>query len=213
VPTIISSFRALHFLCIYLMLFCHRCGNENLDEARSCASCGASLGRREEAAPRVTTKLAEGDAALPFGQVSQAQEELEGAVRRGPLPVALEKRDPLFVLILGFLTCYIYLFYWWYVTGADIKRATGREDINPPLELVLNLLTCSLYSIYLSYKYPKLILEMQERAHVVRNDTSLLSVLLSLFSLGPVACYVIQTDLNRILETVEQNQSTKEKSL
>jgi hypothetical protein len=188
------------------MLFCNRCGKENPDEALSCVGCGAGLGLQDEAAPRLTKKLDEVGAASPFSQDARAKEQMEGVRRQPPAAAAGAKRDPLLVLILGFLTCYIYLFYWWYVTGVDLKRATGREDINPPLELALNLLTCSLFSIYLSYKYPKLILEMQEKAHVVRNDTSLLSVLLSLFSLGPVACYVIQTDLNRIREAVGQNQ-------
>jgi hypothetical protein len=134
------------------------------------------------------------------------ESEVEGA-RLQPLPGAGERRNPLTVLILGFLTCYIYLFYWWYATGVDIQRALGREATNPPLELVLNLLTCSLYSIYLSYKYSKLMLEMQERARVPPDDKSLVSVLLSLFSLGPVACYLIQTDLNRIWDRVDSQDS------
>ncbi|HEY0321613.1 MAG TPA: DUF4234 domain-containing protein [Pyrinomonadaceae bacterium] len=185
------------------MIFCSRCGHENTDDARSCLSCGARFGGQDEAAPFVTTKLE--DRATTPAQATGTKDELE-KVRNEPLMAVGEKRNPLVVLILGFVTCYIYLFYWWYVTGADIKRALPREDLNPPLELTLNLLTCSLFSIFLSYKYPKLILEMQEKAHVVRNDTSLVSVLLSLFSLGPIACYVIQTDLNRIWETVESGE-------
>ena len=142
----------------------------------------------------------------PHGQKVGTKDELAES-RNASLIAVGEKRNPLAVLILGFVTCYIYLFYWWYVAAADIKRALNRDDINPPLELVLNLLTCSLYSIYLSYKYPKLILQMQEEARVPPHDTTLLSVLMSLFSLGPIACYVIQTDLNRIWETVEQNSA------
>jgi hypothetical protein len=134
------------------------------------------------------------------------KDELEAAQTQ-PLHGVGEQRNPLTVLILGFLTCYIYLFYWWYVTGVDIKRALGRDETNPPLELALNLLTCSLYSIYLSYKYPKLVLEMQERARVPPDDKSLVSVLLSLFSLGPIACYLIQTDLNRIWDMKESVES------
>lgn len=189
----------------YLMLFCSRCGHENEDDARSCTNCGARFGGQDEAAPFVTTKLDE-RATPPLAQATGTKDEIEKAHNQAPIVIG-EKRDPIVVLILGFVTCYIYLFYWWYVTGADIKRALGRDDINPPLELALNLLTCSLFSIFLSYKYPKLILEMQEKAHVVRNDTSLLSVLLSLFSLGPIACYIIQTDLNRIWERNESRES------
>jgi hypothetical protein len=184
------------------MIFCTRCGKENTDEARSCAACGARFGGQDDAAPFATTRLEERAGRTAAHEV-ETKAEIE-VVREQPLSVAGEKRNPLVVLILGFVTCYAYLFYWWYVTGAEIKRALGRSDINPPLELVLNLLTCSLFSIYLSYKYPKMVLEMQEKAHVAPNDTSLLSVLLSLFSLGPIACYIIQTDLNRVWETLEK---------
>lgn len=187
------------------MIFCTGCGKENEDDARSCTSCGARFGGQVAATPFVTTRLEERET-QPLAQDTGSKGGLE-EVRKWSLMAVGEKRNPLAVLILGFLTCYIYLFYWWYVTGADIKRALGRDDINPPLELALNLLTCSLFSIFLSYKYPKLVLEMQQKAHVTRNDTSLLSVLLSLFSLGPIACYLIQTDLNRIWETVQPAQS------
>ena len=187
------------------MIVCSSCGEENEDDALSCVSCGARIGGQNEAAPSATTKLEarETTGLVPETVSSGEMEE----VSTQPLSGVGEKRNPLIVLILGFLTCYIYLFYWWYVTGADVKRALNRDDINPPLQLALNLLTCSLFSIYLSYKFPKLVLEMQEKAHVTRNDTSLLSVLLSLFSLGPIACYVIQTDLNRIWETLESGES------
>jgi len=193
------------------MLLCARCGEENHYHALVCAGCGARMNGQDEAASSQ-------DEAASFATARLKEKEtkpqasappLMGEVERssaGPLVPEWEKRDPLVVLLLGFLTCYMYLFYWWYVTGADIRRATGRSDINPPLELVLNLLTCSLFSIFLSYKYPKLILEMQEKAGVVRNDTSLLSVLLSIFSLGPIACYVIQEDLNRIRDTLKPSE-------
>ena len=184
------------------MIFCSRCGRENEDEARACVNCGARFGGQDaEAAPFMTAKLEE-KVTPPIAEDAGKKDEIEEVCNPSTMAIG-EKRNPLAVLILGFLTCYIYLFYWWYVTGADIKRSLGRRDINPPLELALSLLTCSLFSIVLSYKYPKLVLEMQERAGVTRNDTSLVSVLLSLFSLGPVACYVIQTDLNRIWETLE----------
>ena len=192
------------------MIFCSRCGKENEDDARLCAHCGASFGGRESAAPFTTAPSKERET-RPLGAAAAdvaAKHELE-EVKRDPLLAAGERRNPLLVLVLGFVTCYFYLFYWWYVTASDIRRATGRSEINPPLELVLNLLTCSLYSIYLSYKYPKLVLEMQEKAGVTRNDTSLVSVLLSLFSLGPIACYVIQTDLNKVWETVERRPTSE----
>ncbi|MBD0372809.1 MAG: DUF4234 domain-containing protein [Pyrinomonadaceae bacterium] len=186
------------------MLVCARCGKENADEARSCLNCGARFGGQDESAPFLTVDERR---APPLVEVAGTKDELEIVATPRLFAGVGERRDPLLVLILGFVTCYIYLFYWWYATAADIKRATGRQDIYPQIEVLLNILTCGLYTIYLSYKYPKLILEMQEKAHVIRNDTSLMSVLLSLFSLGPIACYVIQKDLNRIWETIESRES------
>jgi hypothetical protein len=185
------------------MIFCTACGKENEDAARSCSSCGARFRGQAEGVP--FTQMRQDEREPPLHHV-EARDEME-RVPAQPLMIAGERRDPVLVLVLGFLTCYVYLFYWWYVTGQEIKRATRRAEINPPLELVLNILTCSLFSIYLSYKYPKLILEMQERVGVARNDTSLASLLLSLFSLGPIACYVIQTDLNRIWEAKNRAES------
>jgi len=187
------------------MLLCTRCGKENEDDARFCLGCGASFTGQDESTPFVTTRLDE-RGTTPLVQETRTKDELE-RVSPQPLVGIGVRREPVLALILGFVTCYLYIFYWWYVTASDIKRATARADINPPLELVLNLLTCGLFTIYLSYKYPMIILEMQEKAHIARNDTTLLSVLLSLFSLGPIACYVIQTDLNRIWDTLESRES------
>ena len=187
------------------MLVCTRCGKENPDDARACTGCGARFSGQDESAPFVTTRLDE-RGTTPLVQAPQAKDELERAPHQRLLGVG-KRRNPLLVLILGFVTCYLYIFYWWYVTGVDIKRATGHPDINPQLELLLDVLTCGIFSIYLSYKYPKIILEMQEKARIERNDTSLVSLLLSLFSLGPIACYVIQTDLNRIWDKIESGES------
>lgn len=188
------------------MIFCAACGHQNEDDARACVNCGARFGGQTSSTPFVTTPLDERQRTPDTAAQVESRQELQAVAGDAFFSVG-EKRNPLVVLILGFVTCYVYLFYWWYVTGADLKRALKREDINPPLELLLNLVTCSLYSIYLSYKYPKLVLEMQEKSKVVRNDTSLVSVLLSLFSLGPIACYIIQTDLNKVWETLEPGAS------
>lgn len=187
------------------MLTCTRCGKENPYDARSCTGCGARFGGQDESQPFVTTRLDE-RGTTPLAQAPWGKDQL-ASVPAQTLQGAGTRRNPLAVMILGFVTCYLYIFYWWYVTAADIKRATGRWDINPQMELLLDILTCGAYSLYLSYKYPKLILEMQAKAGVTRNDTSLLSLLLSLFSLGPIACYFIQADLNKIWDKIESREA------
>lgn len=188
------------------MIVCAECGAKNDDAARNCESCGARFDERSGAAP-FTVEDAR-------AQVSRAEEFLtpaslggEDALVQMPvrgLAAVAEPRNPLVVLVLSFVTCYLYLVYWWYLVGKEIKAATGREELNPGVDLLLNILTCSLFSIYLSYKYPKLILEMEERVQVEAKDQSLVATVLSLFSLGPIAAYLVQADLNRVWEAARR---------
>lgn len=189
------------------MIVCAECGAQNDDAARSCTNCGARFDERSGAAPFIVAES-------PTGTRSMAEELLMPPSRdeadslmhlRGAgLLATAEPRNPPVVLILSFITCYIYLVYWWYMVGKEIKAATGNDKLNPGFDLLLNIVTCSFYSIYLSYKYPKLMLEMEERVQVEEKDQSLAATLLSLFSLGPIAAYLLQSDLNRIWEAARR---------
>jgi hypothetical protein len=183
------------------MIICGECGGQNDDIARTCANCGARFDERGGAGfavkdrkpladPFLTTPLTGADPLVP--------------VRGAGLEAVAEPRNPGLVLLLSFVTCYIYLVYWWYMVGKEIKAATGREELNPQLDLILNIVTLSLYSIYLSYKYPKLMLEMESRVRLEEKDKSLPATLLSLFSLGPIAAFLVQSDLNRIWEAARR---------
>nr|MBA3805270.1 hypothetical protein [Acidobacteriota bacterium] len=57
-----------------------------------------------------------------------------------------------------------------------------------------------LYFIYLAYRYPQLILEMQDRVRLPRNDISLVSIILAVCGLSMVSIFMIQTELNKIWE-------------
>lgn len=126
------------------------------------------------------------------------------APRGGGLFAVGEKRDPVMVLVLSLVTCGIYGIYWWIVTGNDIKNALGREDINPTMDIVLAFVTCGIWLIYMHFKYPQLILEMQDRTGVPRNDISVISILLAVFGLGLVAQMMMQTELNKVYDAAGQ---------
>jgi hypothetical protein len=108
-----------------------------------------------------------------------------------------EKRDPVMVLVFTLLTCGIYGWYWWFVTATDVKNALQREDINPTMELVLGFVTCGIYLIFMYYKYPQLLLEMQNRVRLPSNDLSTVSLLLGIF-FPLAAMLILQTELNKI---------------
>jgi hypothetical protein len=187
------------------MIVCNECGGQNADTARTCANCGARFDERGGAGFSVKDRTV---AASTIDEMLLPP-SLDGAdsllrMRGTGLEAVAEPRNPALVLVLSFVTCYVYLVYWWYLTGKEIKAATGNQELNPQLDLILNILTLSLYSIYLSYKYPKLMLEMEGRVQIEEKDQSLLTTLLSLFSLGPIAAYLVQTDLNRIWEAARR---------
>src|SRR3712207_2704502 len=115
----------------------------------------------------------------------------------GPFSIG-EKREPMMVVLFTILTCGIYGWFWLYTTITEIKNALGREDINPAMELVLSIVTCGLYMVYIFYKYPQMMLEMQDRAGRPRNDISMTTLLLAVFGLGIVSIAIMQSELNNI---------------
>lgn len=213
------------------MILCGKCGHENEDIARFCLGCGARFDGREgatsftvvkdrtsvqddpfasipEAAPLDVVKPKPSIEGIPVETEKRVEEVLSAKTGKGLYAVAAP-RNPLLVLLFCIITCYLpYYIYWWYMVSKEVKAALNREDINPTMELVLNIITCSLFSIWLSYKYPKLMVEMEKRVNVPPKDISVMSTVLTLVSFGPIAAYLIQTDLNRIWEGAEeQNKS------
>lgn len=207
------------------MIVCNSCGYQNDDTARFCLGCGAKFVGEKGAAhftvAEKETKRIEDDpfASIPFAGPANITPTKKSNVSYG-LPLETEAkiaqilssepeglravaapRNPLMVLLLCIVTCYLpYYIYWWYMVSKEVKAALGREDINPTMELILNIVTLSLFSIWLSYKYPKLMLEMEKRVKLPQQDISLPSIILTLFSFGPIAALLIQRDLNRIWE-------------
>lgn len=214
------------------MIICGKCGHQNDDIARFCLNCGARYDGSEGAASFTVVKEKTEQQDDPFTDSiresapldvvrpkakssiegiepeteSKIDEVLSAKTGEGLYAIAAP-RNPLLVLLFCVITCYLpYYIYWWYMVTKEIKAALNREDIKPEMELVLNILTCSLYSIWLSYKYPKLMLEMEKRVKVPPKDISTVSLILTLVSFGPIAAYLIQTDLNRIWEGAEKEK-------
>jgi Na+(H+)/acetate symporter ActP len=107
-------------------------------------------------------------------------------------------RNPGIVVLLGFITCGIYYFYWIGKTSSAINWYIGEEEVNPTLDVVLSILLCGVWQVYLSYRYPKLILKMQEQAGVEKNDISVVSLVLGILGLWIVSAALIQLELNKV---------------
>ncbi len=187
------------------MIYCTNCGQPNDDAARSCTNCGKQFGGQANSQPFQTAPPPGAQApggyappqTPPYGDPAYGMQYAGGGARAGLYSVG-EKRDPIMVLVFTLITCGIYGIWWWYTIMTEIKNSLGREDINPGMDLVLAIVTCGLYGIYLYYKYPQLMLEMQDRAGLPRNDISVISIVLSVVGLAVVSIFMIQTELNKI---------------
>lgn len=179
------------------MIYCTKCGQPNADDARGCSQCGQQFTGQGSSTPFSAPPPAQQQAGSPWGQAPSGSpmQSRPG----GGLTAVGEKKDPIMVIVFGFLTCGIYLYFWIYQTSTDIKNALGgREDINPTMDIVLTLVTCGLYFIYLLYRYPQLLLELQDRTRQPRNDISTISIILGVVGLGIVSLFMIQTELNKV---------------
>lgn len=113
------------------------------------------------------------------------------------------KRNPVSVLLLSLVTCGIYSLYLIYQISKEVRDFRGDSSIDPGLELLLCIITCSLYEIYWYYKYGRLVFDMEQRVGVSgASDMSLILLLLPIFGFGIVSLLLLQTELNRVWDTI-----------
>ena len=184
------------------MIYCTKCGGPNDDAARHCANCAAPFNEKGSTQPFINaaanaTQQPAGNSwdAPPYGSPLPMQ---AGGGPGAGFQIIGAKRDPLMVIVYSLITCGFYGIWWWYTMMTEVKDALNRQDINPTMELVLGFVTCGIYFIYLYYKYPQLMLQLQERAGLPRNDISTLCVILPFFGLAIVSIFLMQTELNKI---------------
>ena len=109
-----------------------------------------------------------------------------------------EQRGVAKLIILGLLTCGIYIIIWYYHFAQEVKDYTGSEEAKPGTDLVLCLVTCGIYAIYWPYKYGKLLVEAQRKAGLPENDESVIYLVLAIFGLGIVSIGMMQASANKI---------------
>jgi hypothetical protein len=109
-----------------------------------------------------------------------------------------EKREPGMVLLFTILTCGIYAIWWYHTYATEVKNSLGRQDLNPTKDLILTFVTCGIWGIIaFYYNYPKLFVDMQQRAGLPPNDISTNTLLFGIL-FAPASIYIIQSELNRI---------------
>jgi hypothetical protein len=102
--------------------------------------------------------------------------------------MSVKKRDPLFVVVVSFITAYIYGLYWFYHTRKEINELSGVKRDPLIWTLALFIPFVNLYSIW---KY----CEDLKAATKMERDPLVLFIAWIVFI--PIAQYLVQEELNK----------------
>ena len=108
-------------------------------------------------------------------------------------------KDPGVVLLLSIFTCGIYGLIWFFGLVNDLNTADpGPNDKEPIMVLLLGLVTCGIYSWIWVYNAGQKVDNIRQRNGEAPSGSSTTYLLLSIFGLGIVVYYLIQTELNKV---------------
>ena len=111
-------------------------------------------------------------------------------------PIPQFKNEPVLVLILGLITCGLYLIYWNIKAAQVLNAAAEKEIISQPIAIFAGCcLPVNLYFYYLAGKegLPKV---YEKTGEVGKDQTTLLIILGFLFPM--VAAMIVQGDINKL---------------
>jgi hypothetical protein len=111
-------------------------------------------------------------------------------------PIPYFKVDPVVVLILGIITCGLYLIYWNIKVADVLNSVVDREIISQPIAIFAGC--CYPINIYFFYLVardgmPK----VYQRTNAPQKDDTVLLLILGLF-FPMVAAMIVQSDLNKL---------------
>ena len=116
--------------------------------------------------------------------------------QRSDVPVF--KNDPVLVLILGFVTCGLYLIYWNIKTAHVMNAVTGRQLISPAVAAISGC--CLPVNVYFYYLCGQALADLgQLVGDATLKDKSTLLVILGIF-LPMVSAMIIQGHVNQVYE-------------
>ena len=111
-------------------------------------------------------------------------------------PIPVFKVDPILVLILGFITCGLYLIYWNIKVAEVLNAVAEREIISQPIAIFAGC--CYPINIYFFYLAGKDALpQVYKRIGYPQKDDSTLLIVLGFF-FPMVAAMIVPNDINKL---------------
>jgi hypothetical protein len=117
----------------------------------------------------------------------------------------MTKREPWVVPVLTIVTCGFYHIYWQYVTTDELKRVSGRDDLNPLLDLILGMVTCGIWTVYVMYRNANVVHECFQRASVQHESKASLILILYVVAVfngltALLAPAILQEEFNKLTD-------------
>ncbi|HPB77099.1 MAG TPA: DUF4234 domain-containing protein [Bacteroidales bacterium] len=106
------------------------------------------------------------------------------------------KRDPLVVLLLGFITCGLYLIYWNLQAAKVFNALNGREILSPVVAVFAGCIwPVNMYFFFIIGRdgLPAL----DQRLGIPERDQSILLMLLGFF-FPMIAAMIVQSEINKL---------------
>ena len=104
--------------------------------------------------------------------------------------------DPILVLILGFITCGLYLIYWNIKVAEVLNAVAEREVISTPIAVFAGCCyPVNIYFFYLAGKYG--LPQVYKRIGYPQKDDSTLLIVLGFF-FPMAAAMIVQNDINKL---------------
>ena len=111
-------------------------------------------------------------------------------------PIPIFKNEPFIVLILGIITCGIYLIYWNIKTAQVLNAVAEKEIISQPIAIFAGC--CFPVNIYFYYLAGKDGLPaLAEKTNQPKNDQTLLLLVLGLI-FPMVSAMIVQGEINKL---------------
>lgn len=111
-------------------------------------------------------------------------------------PIPRFKNEPILVLILGFITCGLYLIYWNIKMAEVINAVAEREVVSSPIAIFAGC--CFPVNLYFYYLIGKDGLpHVYEKTQQQPNDQTVLLLILGFF-FPMVAAMIVQGEINKL---------------
>jgi hypothetical protein len=116
-------------------------------------------------------------------------------VERSSIPV--HRQDPILVLILGIVTCGLYLIYWNIKTAEVMNAVSGRQVISPVVAVISGC--CMPVNVYFYYQCGECLEDLGKLVGKELKNKSTLLVILGIF-VPMVAAMILQGHINEIYD-------------